>query len=191
MYVSLVSPAPTLGITASKLQLPAEPLAMQVPRLSSTVLVLALAPASDFAPALASNLYKVLFIQRSRSSGFMAGAHVFPGGLLDSADAATSWQRQCKADGGVAVRVDKGDSLPLRVCALRELFEETGLLLARPAAAASTPDICSHPHTFASVDAQRAGQKACSEAASTFLQLLTGEQLQLEPEKLAPWRSVL
>jgi 8-oxo-dGTP pyrophosphatase MutT (NUDIX family) len=48
---------------------------------------------------------EVYLIKRSRSVDFMAGAHVFPGG-----------------------RLDKGDS-SLAACAVRETFEEAGLVL--------------------------------------------------------------
>lgn len=185
---------------------------VQIPRLSSTILVLARAPASAF--SVAGNLYKLLFIQRARSSGFMANAHVFPGGVLDPADEAAVWADASAgvstpvaakpAPGCFPVRSDKHDSLALRIGALRELFEETGLLLARPAsaaaaaaadapmpaaaaAAAAAAPYFSHAHTFPSADAQRAAQHASSAQASSLQQLLHQERLQLEAQKLAPW----
>lgn len=154
-----------------------------VPRFSSTVLVLARTPASAFAPSLSSNLFRILFIQRARSSGFMAGAHVFPGGVLDAEDGSTEWKPPIVAPITDAtpfpLRTDKADSLALRICALRELFEETGLMLARPAAtaesavaaqsasAASAPTAAATaayftPHSFSSPEAQRAAQQRSS-----------------------------
>ena len=166
--------------------------------------MLARAPASAF--SVAGNLYKVLFIQRARSSGFMANAHVFPGGLLDPADEAAVWSdasagisapvAAAPAPGSFPIRSDKRDSLALRVGALRELFEETGLLLARPAsaaagapAAAATPasPYFSHAHSFPSPESQRAAQQASSANASSLQQLLQQQRLRLDAQKLAPW----
>ena len=165
--------------------------------------MLARAPASAF--SVAGNLYKVLFIQRARSSGFMANAHVFPGGLLDPADEAPVWSdasagisapvAAAPAPGSFPIRSDKRDSIALRVGALRELFEETGLLLARPASAAAgaptatTPGspYFSHAHSFPSPESQRAAQQASSANASSLAQLLEQQRLRLEAQKLAPW----
>ena len=67
---------------------------------------------------------EVLLLKRHKSSGFVPGAYVFPGGRVDPAD----------ADPAVLERVD-GLPQPLRpdaaywVAAVREAFEETGVLL--------------------------------------------------------------
>ncbi|HZS82910.1 MAG TPA: NUDIX hydrolase [Stellaceae bacterium] len=66
---------------------------------------------------------EVLMTLRHEKSGFAAGALVFPGGKLDAADAAL--RRFCPpALGGAA-------DLPFRIAAIRETFEESGILLAR------------------------------------------------------------
>jgi len=120
-----------------------------LPRLAATVLLMAKAPANTF--KVGNPSFKLLFIQRSRGSGFMASAHVFPGGVLDEADrhAAAEWEkdlngastkpslfsfpiRQHTSNGNDGCVPGGGDSIALRLCAIRELYEEAGVLLARP-----------------------------------------------------------
>nr|XP_005997967.1 PREDICTED: nucleoside diphosphate-linked moiety X motif 19, mitochondrial [Latimeria chalumnae] len=100
--------------------------------------------------------YEVLLLQRSGSSGFMPNAYVFPGGLLDPCDFSGEWlpllrQRRPEGPFGLApVRQGRGSRAPLfatdraqlgsplpgevafRICAIRETFEEAGILLATP-----------------------------------------------------------
>lgn len=76
---------------------------------------------------------EVLLLRRHRSSGFVPGAYVFPGGRVDATD----------GDPGVLSRLD-GLPQPLRpdaaywVAAVREAFEETGVLLGLRAASPET-----------------------------------------------------
>lgn len=77
---------------------------------------------------------EVLMVQRNLRSDFVGGAHVFPGGAVDDADRAAAMQDLC-AGGGDAVcstrlGLDRG-GLALFVAAIRECFEEAGVLLAR------------------------------------------------------------
>lgn len=67
--------------------------------------------------------FEVLLLKRPSTSRFAAGAYVFPGGKIDDGD----------ADPSLATRMPRTgrDAEPAAVlAALRELFEETGLLLA-------------------------------------------------------------
>jgi 8-oxo-dGTP pyrophosphatase MutT (NUDIX family) len=73
--------------------------------------------------------FKILMLQRS-DYGFYGGLLVFPGGTLAVADAAPDWN--CIAS--------KSSDLDLRICAIRETFEESGLLLA-PVKGLSVEDI--------------------------------------------------
>ena len=70
---------------------------------------------------------EVLMITRHAETVFAGGALVFPGGRLDVADAAPELLRCCRAVPGVDPA-----QMALRVCAIRETFEEARLLLARP-----------------------------------------------------------
>lgn len=65
---------------------------------------------------------KVFWVKRGKTLKFMANYHAFPGGQRDAADA--------------EVPILNEENLPdavMRVAALRELFEETGVLIARGA----------------------------------------------------------
>jgi len=81
------------------------PQAPAQPRDAATVVVLRAADSVHEADPVHKAGIEVYLIKRSRAVDFMAGAHVFPGGRLDPADGS------------------------LEVCAVRETFEEAGLLL--------------------------------------------------------------
>ncbi|MGJ7542984.1 MBL fold metallo-hydrolase [Variovorax sp. LT1R16] len=69
---------------------------------------------------------EVLMTRRSDRASFGAGAYVFPGGRIDAGDA--------KAHGVAERRVTQSDlQLTQSIAALRECFEELGVLLARHA----------------------------------------------------------
>ena len=79
--------------------------------------------------------FSVFMVRRHAKSGFMAGAYVFPGGTLDEADrdprllARTSGRTAAEAARALG-EDDEGRALGLHVAALRETFEEAGVLLA-------------------------------------------------------------
>ncbi|MGH7462812.1 MAG: NUDIX domain-containing protein, partial [Longimicrobiales bacterium] len=78
---------------------------------------------------------EVLLLKRHRSSGFVPGAYVFPGGRVDAGDERVSWP-------------DSNSSVvPAQywVAAIREIFEETGILLARSRTGAWVRDASSDP----------------------------------------------
>lgn len=100
--------------------------------------------------------YHVLLLKRSGNSGFMPNAYVFPGGLVDSSDFSSEWQEVFKSftkapNFGIGVakqppgtrppifatdRAKLGSPIPgdvaFRICAVRETFEESGVLLVVP-----------------------------------------------------------
>lgn len=87
-----------------------------VPRPAATVLLLRDTPAG----------LEVLMTRRSATASFAPGAYVFPGGGIDPADA--------QAHDIAARRPTQGDeALTQAIAAIRESFEELGLLLARHA----------------------------------------------------------
>jgi recombination protein RecT len=87
-----------------------------LPRPAATVLLL-----RDGAAGL-----EVLMTRRSPSASFAPGAYVFPGGMLDGSDA--------QAHASAAHRPEQeGQRLTQAIAAIRESFEELGILLARHA----------------------------------------------------------
>jgi 8-oxo-dGTP pyrophosphatase MutT (NUDIX family) len=76
---------------------------------------------------------ETLLMQRNLNSGFMAGMHLFPGGGLDAADASAEACSLCAGlDDAAASRilgVERG-GLAYWIAAIRESFEEAGVLLA-------------------------------------------------------------
>jgi len=67
---------------------------------------------------------EVLLLRRSRTSGFVPGAYVFPGGRVDPADADPRvFARSCG-------ELPPEPAAQYWAAALREIFEETGVLLA-------------------------------------------------------------
>ncbi|XP_067856757.1 nucleoside diphosphate-linked moiety X motif 19 [Heptranchias perlo] len=105
--------------------------------------------------------YAVLMLQRSGKSSFMPHAHVFPGGTIDPSDFSSEWiqvfqpfceppdfklgkvrQTAKRAPIFATDRRKMGSSIPgevaFRICAIRETFEESGILLVKP----NAPDEC-------------------------------------------------
>jgi 8-oxo-dGTP pyrophosphatase MutT (NUDIX family) len=72
--------------------------------------------------------FEVLMITRHAETVFAGGAAVFPGGRLDPEDAAPALLQHCRSVPG-----SDAAQMALRICAIRETFEEAGLLLARRA----------------------------------------------------------
>lgn len=97
---------------------------------ASTILLL-----RDRAPEVAG--YEVFMVRRHGKSGFMAGAFVFPGGKLDDADADDAVLARCAGlTGSEAAQalgepeLSESQALAMYVAAVRETFEEAGVLFA-------------------------------------------------------------
>ncbi len=104
---------------------------------------------------------EVLLVRRGAERRFAGGFHAFPGGRLDPEDA------------DVPVPGASGEEAILVACATRELFEETGVLLARGAASVSARD-------------RAADRKALLDGALRWADLLRARGLVLDPGLLAP-----
>ncbi len=78
---------------------------------------------------------EVCMLRRNLASEFVAGAYVFPGGSVDPEDQGDAAEELCRGLSDAAASrmldVDSG-GLAFWVAALRECFEEAGVLLARP-----------------------------------------------------------
>jgi 8-oxo-dGTP pyrophosphatase MutT (NUDIX family) len=78
---------------------------------------------------------EVFMLRRTAAAVFAAGMYVFPGGKVDAADAEATIAAHCAGlDDALASRVLRLPSGGLRfwVAAIRECFEEAGVLLAEP-----------------------------------------------------------
>jgi len=131
-------------------------------RPAATVIVAAPAVKAD---ALAE--YSVFTVKRSHGSGFMAGAHVFPGGVVDAVDH-QAFGHEFQA---------RYTDCAYRIAAIRELFEETGILLVTPSSALEA----------LSPDALQEYRNAVHKDASEFETLC--ETLNCRPaiERMLPW----
>jgi 8-oxo-dGTP pyrophosphatase MutT (NUDIX family) len=102
---------------------------------SCPVTIPAPAPASTVAlirPAAAG--LEVFMVKRHTAVAVMAGAYVFPGGGVALADSSGDVAALCDGLGGVRDRMDgvlEDEARAFRVAAVRELYEEAGILLAR------------------------------------------------------------
>lgn len=76
---------------------------------------------------------EVFMLERNMRSDFVGGAYVFPGGGVDPADRAADLGAVCRgrsdAEASVRLGID-GGGLAFWVAAIRECFEEAGVLLA-------------------------------------------------------------
>jgi recombination protein RecT len=98
------------------------------PRPAATIVLLRDAPAGP----------EVLLMRRHQGSGFVPGAWVFPGGRVDAADSGPALHERIRG-----LRSSPVPAAAYWTAALRELFEETGVLLARAAAGDWAPDTTS------------------------------------------------
>lgn len=77
---------------------------------------------------------EVCLMRRNLDSDFVGGAHVFPGGGVDAADRSVAASRSCvgldDAEASRRLGLDNG-GLAFWVAAIRESFEEAGVLMAR------------------------------------------------------------
>ncbi|WCO66588.1 NUDIX domain-containing protein [Iamia majanohamensis] len=76
---------------------------------------------------------EVFMLRRNLRSDFVGGAYVFPGGAVDPPDRSLDLERWCEgrsdAEASTRLGVDEG-GLAFWVAAIRESFEESGVLLA-------------------------------------------------------------
>ena len=75
---------------------------------------------------------EVFMMRRSQNAAFRGGAHVFPGGAVDTSDSAEQWAGLCAGiDMAAANRIlgVEQDGLAYWIAAIRECFEEAGILL--------------------------------------------------------------
>jgi 8-oxo-dGTP pyrophosphatase MutT (NUDIX family) len=141
-------------------------------RPASTILLL-----RDSAGPDGNGEIEVFMMVRHYEIDFNSGALVFPGGSVDKGDQEIITKPELYGGGD---GLDAA-TMSFRIAAIRETFEESGILLARPSG------------SRALVDAKRASEiEAASRAAlcegkTTFEKILTDNGLLLTPDGLVPY----
>jgi len=118
---------------------------------------------------------QVFMLRRNLESTWVAGAYVFPGGAVDPEDRSPTLLARCpdRDDAGASELLGLGSGgLGYWVAAVRETFEEAGVLLARTAATGAPVDPAA-PHWAELRDALNAG-------TTSFETLVEGEDLLLD-----------
>ncbi len=133
---------------------------------------------------------EVLLLRRVRSAGFVPGAYVFPGGRVDADDATPALVERL---GGVTAPALAGrlgleaDAVPpaeaYLIAALREAFEETGLLVGRRADGSLLPGAADDPTLAAARDRVLADE----DAFATVLEQLDAQLDGAAVEYVAHW----
>jgi len=113
--------------------------------------------------------FQVLMVKRHHQIDFASGALVFPGGKTHDGDHDPAWNERTVGWGGLDT-----DQRALRIAAVREVYEEAGVLLAR--------DRAGQP--FAGDDRAGAAREAVSKDERSFLGLVRELDLRLDLEAL-------
>jgi 8-oxo-dGTP pyrophosphatase MutT (NUDIX family) len=121
-----------------------------VPRDAATVVLLRDGGASEDRPdrlerpggSDVSGGLEVYLLRRAGTMAFAPGMHVFPGGSVDGrdGDTETAWAGPPPAEWGRRLGCEAELARALVCAAVRETFEESGVLLAGPSADAVVPD---------------------------------------------------
>src|SRR3984957_7946089 len=125
---------------------------------------------------------EVYLLRRTEALEFAPGACVFPGGSVDVRDAdpaiaETGWAGPAPADFGQLLGVPADRARALVCAAVRETFEESGVLLAGPAPDELVPD---------GADLAR-DRRALLDGSLSLSELLARRGLLLRADLLTPW----
>jgi 8-oxo-dGTP pyrophosphatase MutT (NUDIX family) len=126
---------------------------------------------------------EVFMLQRTLSAAFARGQYVFPGGRVDEADHGADFEPICDGydddTASAALGLEQG-GLAWYVAAIRESFEEAGVLLARPTDA-------DHVVRFDAqeiVERFNAARQAIHAGEMSLVELCVAEDLQLLTDRL-------
>ena len=181
---------------------------MSIPWKEASSLIIA-AKCNDGSAASSATDYKILLTRRSGKSSYLANTYCFPGGHIDIADFGAPWWRIFSSCGYSREELRKTflkpDSVPrppilvspkileseskakdflwpeiaLKIAAIRETFEETGILIARGRKGSHITSTPSHESLAAKVDLKDWQQRVHVDA-SVFHELLA--ELELCPD---------
>ena len=138
------------------------------PRPASTVLLLRDGAGGEI---------EVFMMVRHYEIDFNSGALVFPGGSVDNGDQEIIARPELYSGGE---GLDAG-SLSFRIAAIRETYEESGILLARPRGSNSLVE----PRRAAEIEGR--DRAALCEGKTTFLKVLSENEVVLALDELVPY----
>jgi 8-oxo-dGTP pyrophosphatase MutT (NUDIX family) len=120
-------------------------------------------------------------LKRQSSMKFAPGAYVFPGGSVDPRDAEAdlAWAGPDAAEWGRLLGVPPGLARALVCAAVRETFEESGVLLAGPSPGEVVADT--------TAEDWEADRHALLDRSQSLAGLLTRRGLMLRSDLLRPW----
>src|SRR5580658_8901202 len=154
------------------------------PRDAATVMLLR--PVADGGTAGAAGTgagrgFEVYMLRRKPTMAFAPGAYVFPGGSVDQRDAdeEVAWAGPEVAWWAQALGTDASLARALVCAAVRETFEESGVLLAGPAADEVVADTTG--------DDWEADRHALLDRSLSLAELLARRNLILRADLLRPW----
>jgi 8-oxo-dGTP pyrophosphatase MutT (NUDIX family) len=147
-----------------------DPMAVPVPQPASTVTLVRDAPGG----------IEVLLLQRAHTLKFMPGAYVFPGGALDPEDSSPDLCAMCAGledeTASRALGLERG-GMAYWIAAIREAFEEAGILLAYDAEGEVVD-------TRGAAQRYRAHRRALDQRRGHFGGIVRGEGLRLAVDRL-------
>jgi 8-oxo-dGTP pyrophosphatase MutT (NUDIX family) len=156
------------------------------PRDAATVMLLrpaaGSAPPAGAAPAAETGRgFEVYMLRRKPTMAFAPGAYVFPGGSVDlrDADEEVAWAGPEVAEWGEALATGPQLARALVCAAVRETFEESGVLLAGPTADTVVADTTG--------DDWEADRQALLDRSLSLAELLARRGLILRSDLLRPW----
>jgi len=143
-----------------------------VPRDAATVILVRTAPGGSGV--------EVFLLRRTRALEFAPGACVFPGGSVDERDADPAiaeegWAGPSPADLGQLLGITAERARALVCAAVRETFEESGVLLAEPSPTQLVQDSATQE------------RHALLQGSLSFGELLSRRGLVLRADLLTPW----
>ena len=157
-------------------QVPEEPA-----RLAATVVLLRTAADNAAATPSPPDSPEVYLLKRSATMSFAGGRYAFPGGRVDprDSDASVAWAGPSAEEWGARFGCSAADARALVCAAVRETFEETGVLFAGPGpdtVVASTAD-----------EGWEADRHALETRELSLTELLTRRSLVLRTDLLGAW----
>src|SRR5258705_9431716 len=147
------------------------------PRPASTLLLLPRRRGTKGADGKDRDEVEVFMMVRHYEIDFNPGALVFPGGSVDAGDQEIIARPELYS-GGEGL---DASALSFRIAAIRETFEESGILLARPQGSRALVD------AKRASEIEAASRAALCESKTTFLKVLTDNKMLLALDELVPY----